>query len=361
MKRITILLVLVLFLPVFASAEGEYYTIREIREQAETLMAANGGTVNIQAAHGNFDVPIEVPDVDRVPIIKIDFPLEDQMPEAPENGILERHLTYDDKYLSGWIGQAGSRDELYGESFKNASRVGQYGLDARADGSPLSMEESIRFAEQLLDAYREKNGWDFHLRRAVAESRQYKAHFGRDDVIPDTSKALDETGYYDLDFEQTFHGIPFNDYISYTQPSPNRYNRNKPVPLGDTVIAIFSPDLYEYVLYAGRETAVLVDDVPFCGLDKVLQSWKKAGKYSYRARPSKIRFVYVSMFDPEDKDGELILVPVWALEDDMGPDGASGSMAYVNAQTGEFINADEEKDRDGHRGDAVWITWDDVK
>ena len=135
MKRITVLLVLVLFLPVFASAEGEFYTIREIREQAETLMAANGGTVNIQAAHGNFDVPIEVPDIDRVPIIKIDFPLEDQMPEAPENGTLERHLTYDDKYLSGWIGQAGSRDELYGESFKNASRVGQYGLDARADGS----------------------------------------------------------------------------------------------------------------------------------------------------------------------------------------------------------------------------------
>ena len=359
MKRIIAILALMLWLPGIAAGEREYFTIREIHEQAEALMEQNGGTVNIKAAHGNFDVPIEVPDVDRVPIIKIDFPLEDQMPESPENGTLEENLTSDDEYLAGWIGQAGSREELFGKYFKSSSRIGQYGMDARADGSPLSMEESIRFAEQLLDSYREKNGWDFHLRRAIAESRQYKAHYGRDDVIPDTSKALDDTGYYDLDYEQTFYGIPFNDYISYTQPS--RYYRNKPVPLGDTVMTIFSPDLYEYVLFAARETAVLAEDVPLCGLDKVLQSWKKAGKYAYRAKPSKIRFVYVSMNDPENKDGEQILVPVWALEDDIGPGWASGSMDYVNAQTGEFINHDEEKDRDGHRGDAVWITWDDVK
>lgn len=359
MKKIILLLTLILLLPIFATAEEQYYTIREIRKQAEALMAQNGGTVNIKAAHGDFDVPIEVPDVDRVPIIKIDFPLEDQMPAAPENGKLERHLTSDDEYLAGWIGQAGSREELFGKYFKSSSRIGQYGMDARADGSPLSMEESICFAEQLLDTYRVKNGWDFHLCRAIARSRQYKAHYGRDDVIPDTSKALDETGYYDLYYEQTFYGIPFNDYISYTQPS--RYYRNKPVPLGDTIMTIFSPDLYEYVLDVARETAVLAEDVPLCGLDKILQSWKKAGKYSYRAKPSKIRFVYVSMYNPEDKEGEQILVPVWALEDDIGPDWSSGSMAYVNAQTGEFINHDEEKDRDGHRGDAVWITWDEIK
>ena len=156
MKKIILLLTLILLLPIFAAAEEQYYTIREIREQAEALMAQNGGTVNIKAAHGDFDVPIEVPDVDRVPIIKIDFPLEDQMPEAPENGTLEENLTSDDEYLAGWIGQAGSREELFGKYFKSSSRIGQYGMDARADGSPLSMEESIRFAEQLLDSYREK-------------------------------------------------------------------------------------------------------------------------------------------------------------------------------------------------------------
>ena len=31
------------------------------------------------------------------------FPLEDQMPAAPENGKLERHLTSDDEYLAGWM------------------------------------------------------------------------------------------------------------------------------------------------------------------------------------------------------------------------------------------------------------------
>lgn len=358
MKKIIVLLALLLMLPLIAFSEEQYYTIREIREQAETLMAANSGTVNIQAAHGNFDVPIEVPDVDRVPIIKIDFPLPDQMPEAPENGTLEPQSTNDDKYLAGWIGHAGSTDDLYGKYFKGSSRVSRYGLDARADGSPLSMEESIRFAEQLLDSYREKNGWDFQLYRAIADSRQYKAHFGRDDIIPDTSKALDDTGYYSLEYEQTFYGIPFDNYISYTQPS--RYWRKEFYPLGDTWMTIFSTDLYEYVLNVARETAVLTEDIPFCCLDKVLQSWKKAGKYDYRARPSKLRLVYVSMTDPEDKNGELILVPVWALEYDIGPNWAAGSMAFVNAQTGEFIDADDARDRDGHRGDAVWITWDDV-
>ena len=358
MKKIAIFLALILLLPIFAAAEGQYYTIREIREQAEALMAQTGGTVNIKAAHGNFDVPIEVPDVDRVPIIKIDFPLEDQMPEAPENGTLEPNY-FEDKYLTGWVGQTGSDDELYGKYFKNSSRVGQYGLDAHADGSPLSMEESIRFTEKLLDAYREKNGWEYRLWRSIAQSRQYKAHYGRDDVIPDTSKALDETGYYTLDFEQLFHGIPYDGYLYFIQPS--KYSRKEPVALGDTWMTIFSPDLYAYVLSAARETAVLTEDVPFCGLDKVLQSWKKAGKYSHRSIPSMLRLVYVSMNDPDDKNGELILVPVWALEDDMGPNCVSGTMAYVNAQTGEFIDTDDKKDRDGHRDDAVWITWDDVK
>lgn len=76
-----------------------------------------------------------------------------------------------------------NRDELYGEYVKNTHRIGQYGMDAYADGSPLTMEECIAFAEQILRPYKELYGWEFSLQRAYANSRRYKATAGRNGFI----------------------------------------------------------------------------------------------------------------------------------------------------------------------------------
>ena len=60
--------------------------------------------------------------------------------------------------LSGWVVEL-NRDKVVGTWVKNTTRVDQYGLDAHADGSPLTMEENIAFAEQMLRPYKELYGW----------------------------------------------------------------------------------------------------------------------------------------------------------------------------------------------------------
>jgi hypothetical protein len=71
-------------------AEQKRYTIGEIRDQANKLLGAYGsvGTVKVETAKGVYDIPIDIPEVDRVPVLKVTFPSTDQVPSAPENGEL---------------------------------------------------------------------------------------------------------------------------------------------------------------------------------------------------------------------------------------------------------------------------------
>lgn len=67
--------------------------------------------------------------------------------------------------------------------------------------------------------------------------------------------------------------------------------------------------------------------------------------------------MYVALNDPNDRNGNhLVLVPVWMLESDKGPEWVLGGVGFVNAQTGEWINT-EQKDNEGRRSDAVWFGW----
>ena len=107
MKK-TLVMIMILLVLLFSSAHAEdsYYTIREIRDQAEQLLEAYGsvGTIEVETTKGRFNVTIEIPEVDRVPIVQITFPSFDQVPSAPENGEVTVHtLDYlSTTRLSGW-------------------------------------------------------------------------------------------------------------------------------------------------------------------------------------------------------------------------------------------------------------------
>ena len=120
-----------------AMADKKYYTIHEIQEQAGEMLNAAGltGTIEVETTKGKFNVSIEIPEVDRVPIVQITFPSSDQVPPVPENCTVTEHTVeyYSASYLTGWVVEI-NRDELYGEYVKNTHRIGQYGMDAYADG-----------------------------------------------------------------------------------------------------------------------------------------------------------------------------------------------------------------------------------
>lgn len=105
------------------------------------------------------------------------------------------------------------------------------------------------------------------------------------------------------------------------------------------------------------ETAVLAEDVPLCALEIVIEAFKKTCKLQPTLSTS-LRFVYLSMNDPDDRNGDLILTPFWILESDAGPGSGKGWIAAVNAQTGEWINMEQKDSDGGRRSDAVWFGWD---
>ena len=357
-KALSILCLLLLLFPYSASAEQEYYTIHEIQEHAREMLNAAGlaGTIEIETASGRFEVSIEIPEVDRVPIIQITFPSFEQIPSVPENGEVTEH-TYDynsTSYLTGWAVDV-KRNELYGEYVKDTHRIGQYGMEAHADGSPLTMEESIAFAEQMLRPYKELYGWEFWLQRAYANSRRYKATSGRNGFVADMDQPVDDTGYYTMEFKQTFYGIPYDGYLRFTYPSKN--DREAPLSAGDLHFDLFSPDCYSYVMNPSAEQAILAEDVPLCSLETCIKAFNDSGRYS-RQTPTKLRFVYVALNDPNDRNGDhLVLVPVWMLESDKGPEWVLGGVGFVNAQTGEWINTEQKDKNEGHRSDAIWFGW----
>ena len=359
-KRITAILLALAMCPVLALAEKGRYTIREIRDQADRMLEENRsvGTIEVETTKGRFDVSIEIPDVNRVPILQITFPAFNQIPSAPENGEVTKHI-YDynsTSYLTGWVVEI-NRDKMYGTWIKDTHRVGQYGMDAYADGSPLTMKESIAFAEQTLNCYKEQNGWGFCLQRAYANSRRYKATAGRNGFIPKTDQPVDDTGYYTMEFKQAFYGIPYHGYLRFTYPSKN--DREALLTLGDLHFDVFSSDCYCYVINPSNEQAVLADDVPLCSLETCIKAFKNSGRYSGQT-PTGLRFVYVFLNDPNDRNGDhLILTPVWMLESDKGPEWVVSGLGFVNAQTGEWIDT-EQNDRDGgRRSDAIWYGWED--
>lgn len=355
-KRIAITLLTLTLCPFGALAE-QGYTINEVHDQADRLLEINGsvGTVEIETAKGRFNVSIEIPDVSRVPVLKITFPSLDQVPSQSENGKVTTH-TYDynsNSYLTNWVVDVDST-KLYGDYVKNTHRVGQYGMDAHADGSPLTMEESITFAEQILSSYKDQYGWDFAPHSFWSNSRRYKATAEKNKFIPDLNQPVDETGYYSLEYNQMFYGIPYYDYVRFTYPSKN--DRQAPICLGTIHFDIFSPDCYSYYIYPSLENTVLAEDVPLCSLERVIETLKDSCKYRPEP-PDKLRFVYMSMNDPDDRNGDLILIPAWILESDGGPERGIGWIAIVHAQTGQLIDTDK-KDKDGHRTDATWFGWE---
>ncbi|MBR3428526.1 MAG: hypothetical protein IKG87_00355 [Clostridia bacterium] len=357
-RRITAVLLALAMCPILALAEQERYTIGEIRDQAERLLETYGsvGTVEVETTKGRFNVTIDIPEVDRVPVLKVTHPSSEIAFSAPEGDVTLTYEQSNDSYLRGW-GIIVNGHGIIGDYIKNTHRVASYDMDARADGSPMTLEESIAFAEQILSYYQEQYGWEFAPYVFRAYSRRYKATDKGQGFVPDLSQPVDDTGYYILKFNQAFYGIPYYDYVHFINLSKN--NRQTPVTVGGSYFIVFSSDRYNYDIYPSIETAVLAEDVPLCALETVIESLKESGRI-YPNLPTSLRFVYMSLNDPDDRNGDLVLFPAWILESDSGPELGKYCVAVVHAQTGKWINP-EQKDTDGgRRSDAVWFGWEDI-
>ena len=144
--------------------------------------------------------------MDRVPVLKVTHPSSEIAFSAPEGNVKLIYEQSNDSYLRGW-GIIVNGHGIIGDYIKNTHRVASYDMDTRADGSPMTLGESIAFAEQILSYYQEQYGWEFAPYVFRAYSRRYKATDKGQGFVPDLSQPVDDTGYYILKFNQAFYAI----------------------------------------------------------------------------------------------------------------------------------------------------------
>lgn len=346
MKRIIILFFALLVSAVTgAAAEQEYCSIREVREQAEKLF--NGSKeIEIEAKDGSCAVSIEIPDVENVPVIRITRPRQDDGPEAPENGIVREPP---EGYQGVNWRVSVNREELYGQ-IRNTARIILPGPDAFADGSPFTMTEAIDFTDRVLEHLADR-GWEYRLSSWRAYSLPYKAKGSKAGPVPDTDHPLDGHGYYRLEYDQVLHGIPYCGSVFFS--TTTQYDRRTALIAGTCSFSVFSPDCYQYTLFAAAENGVLDEDIPLCPLEKVIRELKLFCR-NQENNHLRLRFVYKAWDDPENREGDQILLPAWVLESDWNSAENVNEIVCVNAQTGKSINANS---KDRNRSNAVWFGW----
>lgn len=160
---------------------------------------------------------------------------------------------------------------------------------------------------------------------------------------------------------------------------PDSWKRSETFRWGD----FFSP-MWDFIAYVDggyqiqcaplTESSVVEYDIPLCNMEKVIQSIEERIENGYIRNVHALRFGYCCYIDEEN---EIVLYPIWEVECDYYYNPNEETKQYgeledvpitsrlqyrtmiVNAQTGEFMDPIELKDRLLDCPEI--ITWDDVQ
>ena len=334
---IAILLVLI---AVGSASAANRVTINNIREEVR------GGWRQTYEAHGRkivVDVEIDIPDVSIIPVVRVGFPPQ----LTPNNDSGEIYLRKDG------IGQVvESRPRVY------RGKGGFYpitGPDARAENSPLSLEEAWEFFDELVRFYANQIGpMDFIRGSEIIRSRSYERVDRTGGLIElNLNAPTSEMGNYGLTYNQTFHGVPYivtENYISAAFPSKLRMD----LPIPSISIMLASKSEYSFTFCPAVEVEILADDIPLAPFSDVKEVFERLIKAGHIREVYDVRLAY-RMYVDRDYLGEFfVLQPVWVLRGsiaerasfpDPQPDPVTeeyyykylGQSAIVEAFTGQLL------------------------
>ena len=315
---------------------GEYVVEKGAYKQLE-----KGDTVSV-------DVPIVVPEVDAVPVVRI-------MWEPPAEG-LDESVSIS---LNGWGIKGMSRDF----STENLR-------------FPL-LERKVTFDPAL--------PWEDAPTIAIEEIQKWLP-FMRDKELTcyfqQSYGESEDKGFQCLYFYTTYHGIPQlkggSIFLHGLESEYGSHSKEKmAVPASMVAIRIERPGSFWANIYTSQEIGVDMEDIPLLPFEEILNVLQQQVVDGYAYMLNEVCFGYMPFIDPEKKGEEFLLLPVWAAKGrtrtdlnlpfdletdqvvvDQGGYGSRG-VIVVNAQTGEvydFVN-----DR---RPDRLYvphiITWDEV-
>lgn len=331
----------------------DYYTLPEIRQQAEA-----GWHETYTDKYGRMrqvDIDIEVFGEERAPVIKACWGDPDELRfqgekdpygeiiEEVDRGRGEKVFLY-----SGVRGMTVDLDQKYGEAY----------------GNELTPREVYAFIEQRLQE--QGVDQDYIWERPYTFSLVYGQH-------KKTGEVIIPPVYYIWLWAQE-QGLPIFGHVSYS------FKRNTDAPSEFPRLMIWMRDREKYSCAAidFDVQEVLAEDIPLCSVDKVIEGARKMIEDGHICQVLSLRFGYVVYTDPDyqRKRGETAndmpagyLVPSWVLECyilnnpkvDKLSEYAGITTLVINAQTGEML---DWFDTSHHgRGDGRYkgfISWKEI-
>ena len=351
-----ILLAAVCFAPM-ALCEQNYVSIKELRETLPErwtgeYVVENGAYKQLKKGDTVFvDVPIVVPEVDAVPVVRITW-------EPPAEG-LDGSLQVD---LNSWTAKIIVRD-------------------FPIDELPFPVLENLTTFDPALP-------WEEASEIAIEAFQKWMPFMRDKELTPYFLRSHGDSegnGFQHLWFYTTYHGIPYLIVNSFShevksERSPFLEENQIGAVVPPTMIAMRMkrPDQFSANIYTSKEIGVDVEDIPLLPFEEILKVLQRQVEAGHAYSLNEVRFGYMVFIDPEKKGEEFVLLPVWAakgrtrsalsLPFDLKTDQAvvdrigysSKSVIVVNAQTGETYDFAGDK-RPDRRYVPHIITWDEVK
>jgi len=378
-KRIMGALLALLLMPALSCAQ-EMYTIAEIREQVEQIgrwtqtYEVNGRTVEV-------DVPIEVPDVDALPVLRIN---DDKLHADPANADAGVEVFNDGTWIEGGLprifcgygtGMRPREARTYsGKIDRDAPLSGSIGMTA---GELLeTMAGIVRqyYGEALTlspNYLSERTEWH--------EFDETGPSWGEIVVFEEPVEKVDDYGdaywqgmdAYEIEAFQMIRGVPVICGMSNMMNGGSSDPREGRAESG-WIRFEYADGGWWLGGYGLVESEVAYEDVPLCGFEAVKAQAERLIERGNLRRVNAVRLGYVVGLDPEG--GERWLVPMWILDgrytryadsEDKPAYMVGVEEEYrreqigVNAQTGKLFDPTNQSRKRCNAPEI--ITWEDVK
>lgn len=354
----SMMLALAVALPgTFALGEKNYVSIKEIRESLPGRWTGDyiinkGDGINMKAGDMvSVDVPIVVPEVDRIPVVRITW-------EPPVEGVDESVEVSVNDWGIKTLGREFPKDEM---SF------------------PL-LENHITFDPAL--------PWEDAPAIAIEQLRKWLP-FMKDKELAFSNQCSygisEDNGFQCVYFYTSYHGIPHlfggDYYVRHVKseyiPKLKEKGGLPGVPLNKVAVRIKRPDQFWANLNISKEVGVDLEDIPLLPFEEILKVFEQRVTDGYAYSLNEVRFGYMCFIDPDKKREEFVLVPIWAaggrtrgdlkLSFDLKTDqamldrwGYNCDSIVINAQTGQVYDFYNDKRPDRRHVPHI-ITWDEVK
>ena len=336
----------------------EYYTLPEIREQAEagwheTYTDKYGRTVQV-------DIDIDVFGEERAPVLEVGYPDYVEYRDTKNNP----YQTVMDVRKHG-----GQRTHFFVKFGEKVDLDKAYGVDI---GSDMTLREVYDYLRELL----EEQG-------IPAQDFLYDQPWTFE-MLCNTSQATGEvlsTPFYFVRLWPTLHGLPILTHALNGTKKPGW-----PWYCAELLFMMIDRESYQLGVDTLVERKMLAEDIPLCSLEQVIRNLEEEVEAGYIQKVYSLRFGYSLFNDPAIQSKSPVsaydvdcfyVVPSWIVEcifaekpketvlDSAAEDideHAYAKMITINAQTGKMLDPFDKSKYGFADGDYKgFISWEDIR